>query len=84
LLLFECDVSYAAQKRPLILRIEETEALRNLLLQCRLNENLKTNQVFDVNQTGPLSYQQSEGMEASEDNERRAISHIAKHTYTLR
>jgi len=56
LLLFECDVSHAAQKRPLILRIEETEALRNLLLQCRLNENLKTNEVFDVNQTAPLSY----------------------------
>jgi len=57
---------------------------RNLLLQCRLNKSLKTNEVFDVNQTAPLSYQQSEGMEASEDNERRAISHIAKHTYTLR
>jgi hypothetical protein len=56
LLLFECDVPHAAQKRPLILRIEETEALRNLLLQWHLNRNLKTTEVFDVNQTAPLSY----------------------------
>jgi hypothetical protein len=56
LLVFECDVSHAAQRRPLILRIEETEALRNLLLRSLLNKNLKTTEVFDVNQTAPLSY----------------------------
>jgi len=54
--LFECEVSHAAQKRPLILSIEETEGLRNLLLRCHLNNNLKTTEVFDVNQTVPLSY----------------------------
>jgi len=54
--LFECEVSHAAQKRPLILSIEETEGLRNLLLRYHLNETSKTNEVFDVNQTAPLSY----------------------------